>query len=180
MNRLNSNDLLSFDFLHDNQNNKIFFKNNEIYNFNNFDKFKIDKKLLENKIYKKIEEYVKDLMFENFEHENHNILYDYINVNDDIKINTSSCYTLIFDNMQCNMKNILNIQMLLNNPKIYIYIPFILCCENIKINKKNNSNSDSNSYSDNFNYNDEYIKNIQDSYNKLKNKIIINNNIEII
>ena len=66
----NSNDLLSFDFLHDNPGNKIFFKNNEIYNLNDFSKFKINKNLLQHKkIYENIEQHVKDIMFDNFKHE---------------------------------------------------------------------------------------------------------------
>ena len=39
---ISSNDLLSFDFLHDNPGNKQFFRNNEIYNLNDSSKFKIN------------------------------------------------------------------------------------------------------------------------------------------
>jgi hypothetical protein len=177
MNRLNSNDLLSFDFLHDNPGNKQFFRNNEIYNLNDSSKFKINSNLLEKEIYENIEQYVKDLMFNNFEHENHEIIYNYSNTDIDVQISKSDEYILIFDNMQCNIKNIINIQMLLLEPIIYIYIPFILCCENINVNKKDNENDENN---DDEQYENDNIKNIQDSYNKLKNKIIIGNKIKII
>lgn len=63
MNRLNSNDLLSFDFIHDNSGSKRFFMENEIYNFNDFSQFKIKENLFEKNIYEDIEQYVKDLMF---------------------------------------------------------------------------------------------------------------------
>lgn len=173
-NRINSNDLLSFDFLHDNPDNSRFFKDNVVYNLNDFEEFKINSKLLEKETYENIEQHVKDIMFENFEHENHNIIYNYSNTNDNIIIKNNDKYILVFDNMQCNMKNILNIQMLLSNPTLYIYIPFILCCENININKKNNNDDNDE------NNGNENITNIQDSYNKLKNKIITNDKIKII
>ena len=96
--------------------------------------------------------------------------------NDNIQVNKSDEYILIFDNMQCNMKNIMNIQMLLLEPKIYIFIPFILCCENINVNIKDNDDNEDN----NGEQNDNNIKNIQDSYNKLKNKIIVSDKINIV
>lgn len=67
--------------------------------------------------------------------------------------------------------------MLLSTPKIYVYIPFILCCENINVNKKNNEDNEEDNDEQDENDN---IKNIQDSYNKLKNKIIQSDKIKII
>jgi hypothetical protein len=116
-------------------------------------------------------------MFNDFEHVNHDHIYNYTNTNDNVQINKSDEYILVFDNMQCNMKNIFNIQMLLSQPIIHIYIPFILCCENININKKDYENDEDNNDEQDENEN---IKNIQDSFNKLKNKIIQNDKIKII
>ena len=176
----NSNDLLRFDFLHENPGNKKLFENNFVYNLNNFTKFKIDENLIKKEIYENIEQHVKDIMFDNFKHENHNYLYDYLNTNDNIDIKYDNNYTLVFDNMQCNIKNILNIQMMLSNPIISIYIPFILCCENINVNKKDNEEDEDNNEDDNEDNDNNNISNILDSYNKLKNKIKINNKIQII
>lgn len=91
-----------------------------------------------------------------------------------MQINKIDENILIFDNMQCNMKNILNIKMLLGEPITYVYIPFILCCENININIKDNYDNDDNDEPI------EKIKDIRDSYHKLKNKIVLSNKIKII
>lgn len=47
-------DLLSFDFLYDNEGNLDFFKNNEMYNLNNLTQFKIKNYIFENKYYENI------------------------------------------------------------------------------------------------------------------------------
>ena len=79
---------------------------NDIYNLNNFTKFRIDKKLLQNNITKNIEDYVKNIMITDFIHVNHDIQNNYLTSNDKIDIKYDNNYTLIFDNMQCNLKNI--------------------------------------------------------------------------
>jgi hypothetical protein len=163
MNKLfTSNDLLSFDFIHDNPNNINFFKENPVFNLNDFTTFQINKDLLKPKIHENIEEYVKNIMLNNFEHYNHDIVNKYLTTNNNINFKYNNKYTLIFDNMQCNIKNVLNLKMLLQNPEINIYLPFILCCENISVNIKNNNL-------------DKKINNIKNSYNTLKNKLSLHN-----
>lgn len=147
---------------------------------NFLNKIKIHKDLLQKDIYENIEQYVKNIMKNNFYHENHDNIYTYVNSNDKVQIKKSNEYTIIFDNMQCNMKNIINIQMMLSCSKLKIYIPFILCCENINVNKKDNLNDDNNYNYDDLNEIENNVGNIIDSYNKLKNKINKSSAITII
>jgi hypothetical protein len=139
----NSNDLLSYDFLHDNSGQLVFFNESYVYNLNNLNnnltdieyinnlnntvKFKINKNIINGKIADNIEQYVKNIMLSEFFSDKNK----YLNVIDDIKFEYDKNYVLIFDNMQCNIKNIINIKTLMNKPNIIIYIPFILCCETI-------------------------------------------------
>ena len=163
----NSNDLLSFDFIHDNEGNVEFFKKNNMYNLNDQTQFKINENIFNNKYHNDIEQYVQNIMLTNFEHINHGITNNYSNINQLDNFKYKNSYTLILDNMQCNLKNVLNIKMLLNNPEINIYIPFILCCENINVNSNNNNNNNNNN-----NKNKDKIINIINSYNNLKSKLI--------
>jgi hypothetical protein len=175
-----SYDLLSFDFLHDNKGQVNFFKKNKVYNLNylkdlpnkdylmEFDedvKFEIDDKYYENNIPSNVEDYVKNIMFTNF----FNKTEHYINTTDIISIEYDKNYILIFDNMQCTLNNILNIKMLLNNPNIIIYIPFIACCEKISSKYKNNSDIDDTT--------DKCI-NITNAYKSLKNNLNKSNELE--
>lgn len=166
-NVLNSQDLLSFDFLHDNHDNKIFFNSNYVYNLNTYEKFKIDEKYLIDNIYKNIEKYTNSLMIDNFIHEHNGCKYEYQNINEPSKIQYKKEYVLVFDNMQCDEKSIKNIKLLLNTENIHIYIPFIFCCENIRTNKKDN---DKNNKDNNLKKSYDNIK------NNLKNYSIIENN----
>ena len=158
-----SYDLLGFDFIHDNGQVE-FFKNNDVYNLNNLldlpennylnefnenVKFEINKKILETNISSNIEDYVKNIIFTNFINKTER--YVELNNNDNVVIKYNENYILIFDNMQCSINNVINVKMLLNNAKIIIYIPFILCCEKISsksnnINKKNKCSNVKNAY----------------------------------
>ena len=179
----NSYDLLSFDFLHDNKGQVDFFNNNKVYNLNylaklpnvnyleNFNedvKFNINDEYYKNNIPSNVEDYVKNIMFTNFINQTEH----YVNTNDTIPIEYEKNYILIFDNMQCSLNNILNVKMLLNNPKIEIYIPFIACCE--KINPRCKSNSEITTKCIN-------IKNAHNSLaeNLFKTNELEKNNIEI-
>jgi hypothetical protein len=122
MNKLNSNDLLSFDFLHDNPNQLRFFDKNEMYNLNTFENFCIKKELLNTNIQENIEQYVSNIIFKDFEHMNGNIKTNYNNTIEEHNIKYDKKYILVFDNMQCTIKNILNIKMLLMEPIIQIHI----------------------------------------------------------
>lgn len=92
-------DLLSFDFLHDNKGNLDFFKNNKIYNLNNLTQFEIKNYIFENKYYENIEEYVKTIMLTDFKHHNHETIDTYNNTNNKINLKYKTEYTLILDNM---------------------------------------------------------------------------------
>jgi hypothetical protein len=172
-----SYDLLSFDFLHDNKNQVDFFKSNKVYNlnylldlkqtnylqnFNNNVKFNINGEYLKNNIPNNVEDYVKNIMFSNFVNKTEH----YVNTTDIIPIKYDNKYVLILDNMQCSLNNILNVKMLLNNPTIKIYIPFIACCE--KINPKCINNAE------------DTIKcvNIKNAYNSLRKNLIDTNELE--
>ena len=152
---ITSNNLLSYDFLHDNSGQLTFFKEYDVYNLNNLNsdlpnneyinnlnnnvKFRINENIIKGKISENIEQYVKDIMLSEFTNNKNN----YININKNAKFEYEKNYVLIFDNMQCNIKNIINIKTLMNKPNIVIYIPFILCCETIKQRcKEGNENNE--------------------------------------
>lgn len=144
---INSKYLLSLDFFHDNKNNIGFFKNNNIFNLNELKNVKKIEDIsynvceynINNFIFgESFENHVENLMINNFKQDHYRYEYYYNTIhNDNINIKYENEYTIICDNMQCTTKNILNVKMLLNNPRIKIYIPFILCCEEASKDKNN-------------------------------------------
>lgn len=93
-------------------------------------------------VYKKFSYWVNLNIFlkfytDNFIHNHYHNNTTYNSIGNNININYNNLYTLIFDNMQCNVENVNNIKMLLRNNNINIYLPFILCCENIRTNCEN-------------------------------------------
>lgn len=88
------------------------------------------------KIKKNPENYAHQLLVNDFTNKLIKPSKTYVNSIDNVNIQYKSEYTLIFDNMQCTASAALNAKMLLNNANIKIYLPFILCCENISANSK--------------------------------------------
>jgi len=144
---IDSRYLLSLDFRHDNKNKNRFFKKYKMYDLNKIDKVNnIDKILFRIKKFKfkeSYEDHVKKIMLNNFKHTHYNYIYNYNTIDKNIDIILQDEYTIICDNMQCTMNNIHNIRILLKNLRIKIYIPFILCCENLS---KDNDNKILKSY----------------------------------
>ena len=159
---IDSEYLLSIDLLHDNSDKNIFLQHN-VYNLNNINnnkeiEFKIRKINIDsNETY---EDHVKNIMLSNFSHKHYNIKYEYNTINENIKAKIENEYTIICDNMQCTFNNIINIKMLLNNARINVYIPFILCCEH---QSKDNTNK--------------ILKSYDAIVDKLKDNRLYNNNL---
>lgn len=152
---ITSNDLLSYDFIHDNDGQLQFFRSNDVYNLDTKTMYRIDMNLL---VDFNVEKYVQDIMLNNtIIYTNNNTNTTFTSTQDLIPINYKQKYVIMFDNMQCTIENIMNIIMLLKTNDISIYIPFILCCENIR--------------SPEYGYNDDRCTNILGSYENLKQKL---------